>query len=87
MLYMYSNSRRTLMLAFRLPEEIEQRLADLAAKTGRSKSFYAREPRIRSFVSSASTGVQSKAQRRGIVNLFQGVVTPLCATVDVPLSP
>jgi len=31
------------MLAIRLPEEIEQRLADLAAKTGRSKSFYVRE--------------------------------------------
>ncbi len=31
------------MLALRLPEEIEQRLADLAAKTGRTKSFYARE--------------------------------------------
>ena len=31
------------MLAIRLPEEIEQRLADLAARTGRSKSFYARE--------------------------------------------
>jgi RHH-type rel operon transcriptional repressor/antitoxin RelB len=31
------------MLAIRLPEQIEQRLADLAAKTGRSKSFYARE--------------------------------------------
>jgi len=31
------------MLALRLPEEIEQRLSDLAAKTGRTKSFYARE--------------------------------------------
>ncbi len=31
------------MLALRLPDEIEKRLADLAAKTGRSKSFYARE--------------------------------------------
>jgi RHH-type transcriptional regulator, rel operon repressor / antitoxin RelB len=31
------------MLALRLPDEIEQRLDDLAAKTGRSKSFYARE--------------------------------------------
>jgi RHH-type rel operon transcriptional repressor/antitoxin RelB len=31
------------MLALRLPDEIEQRLADLAAKTGRTKSFYARE--------------------------------------------
>ena len=31
------------MLALRLPEDIEKRLADLAKKTGRSKSFYARE--------------------------------------------
>mgnify|MGYP001089471089 CR=1 FL=1 len=31
------------MLALRLPEEIEQRLTELAAKTGRTKSFYARE--------------------------------------------
>ncbi|MES9856586.1 MAG: TraY domain-containing protein [Sedimenticola sp.] len=31
------------MLALRLPNEIEQRLTELAAKTGRSKSFYARE--------------------------------------------
>lgn len=31
------------MLALRLPDEIEQRLTELAAKTGRSKSFYARE--------------------------------------------
>ncbi len=31
------------MLALRLPEEIEQRLVDLAKKTGRTKSFYARE--------------------------------------------
>ena len=31
------------MLAIRLPEEIEQRLAKLAAKTGRTNTFYARE--------------------------------------------
>lgn len=31
------------MLALRLPEEVEQRLADLAKRTGRTKSFYARE--------------------------------------------
>ena len=31
------------MLAIRLPQEIENRLADLAAKTGRTKTFYARE--------------------------------------------
>ncbi len=31
------------MLALRLPEEIENRLNDLAKKTGRTKSFYARE--------------------------------------------
>ena len=31
------------MLAIRLPDEIERRLARLAEKTGRTKSFYARE--------------------------------------------
>ena len=31
------------MLAIRLPSEIEQRLEVLAAKTGRTKTFYARE--------------------------------------------
>jgi len=31
------------MLAIRLPEDIERRLAELAAKTGRTKTFYARE--------------------------------------------
>lgn len=28
------------MLAIRLPEEIEHRLAELAAKTGRTKTYY-----------------------------------------------
>lgn len=31
------------MLAIRLPEDIEKRLADLASKTGRTKTFYAKE--------------------------------------------
>ena len=31
------------MLAIELPEEIESRLAALASRTGRSKTFYARE--------------------------------------------
>jgi RHH-type transcriptional regulator, rel operon repressor / antitoxin RelB len=31
------------MLAIRLPKEIESRLAELAARTGRTKTFYARE--------------------------------------------
>lgn len=31
------------MLAIRLPKEIEERLDRLAKKTGRSKTFYARE--------------------------------------------
>jgi len=35
------------MLALRLPPDIEQRLAALAKKTGRSKSFYAREAILR----------------------------------------
>ena len=31
------------MLALRLPKDIEDRLTSLAKKTGRTKSFYARE--------------------------------------------
>ena len=31
------------MLAIRLPEEIETRLTSLAQKTGRTKTYYARE--------------------------------------------
>jgi RHH-type transcriptional regulator, rel operon repressor / antitoxin RelB len=35
------------MLALRLPPEIEQRLDAIAKKTGRSKSYYAREAILR----------------------------------------
>jgi RHH-type rel operon transcriptional repressor/antitoxin RelB len=35
------------MLALRLPADIEQRLDALAKKTGRSKSYYAREAILR----------------------------------------
>ncbi len=35
------------MLAIRLPEDIEQRLAHLAEKTGRSKTYYAKEAILR----------------------------------------
>jgi RHH-type transcriptional regulator, rel operon repressor / antitoxin RelB len=35
------------MLALRLPAKIEKRLDSLAKKTGRSKSFYAREAILR----------------------------------------
>jgi RHH-type transcriptional regulator, rel operon repressor / antitoxin RelB len=31
------------MLAIRLPKELEDRLADMAKKTGRTKTFYAKE--------------------------------------------
>jgi RHH-type rel operon transcriptional repressor/antitoxin RelB len=37
----------TMMLTVRLPVEIEKRLNSLAKKTGRSKSFYAREAILR----------------------------------------
>ena len=35
------------MLALRLPPDIEERLDSLAKKTGRTKSFYAREAILR----------------------------------------
>jgi RHH-type rel operon transcriptional repressor/antitoxin RelB len=41
LLYMYS--RRKTMLAVRLDKDLEERLERLAAKTGRTKTFYARE--------------------------------------------
>jgi RHH-type rel operon transcriptional repressor/antitoxin RelB len=43
---MYSN-RRFAMLALRLPADIEKRLEALAKKTGRTKTFYAREAILR----------------------------------------
>lgn len=42
MLYMYDELERP-MLALRLPPDLEARLDALAKKTGRTKSFYARE--------------------------------------------
>jgi RHH-type transcriptional regulator, rel operon repressor / antitoxin RelB len=45
-LYMY-REREMPMLALRLPPEIERRLAALAKKTGRTKTFYAREAILR----------------------------------------
>ena len=41
LLYLYSKG--VVMLALRLPEEIETRLDTLAKATGRTKSYYARE--------------------------------------------
>ena len=35
------------MLAVRLPGEVERRLSELAARTGRTKTFYAREAILR----------------------------------------
>jgi RHH-type rel operon transcriptional repressor/antitoxin RelB len=40
MLYLYSEGN---MLAIRLPQSVEKRLEKLARRTGRTKSFYARE--------------------------------------------
>ena len=40
MLYLYSEAH---MLAIRLPQSVEKRLEKLARRTGRTKSFYARE--------------------------------------------
>lgn len=42
LLYTY-NILVVVMLAIRLPEDIERRLTELARKTGRTKTFYARE--------------------------------------------
>lgn len=43
MQYTYCIVGAAAMLAIRLPPDIEKRLARLASKTGRTRSFYARE--------------------------------------------
>ncbi len=43
LLYVYSGGMTVIMLAIRLDAETEKRLEDLARKTGRTKTFYARE--------------------------------------------
>ena len=43
MLYMYNKHGGNIMVAVRLTKDIEERLASLAEKTGRTKSFYIRQ--------------------------------------------
>jgi len=47
LLYVYSMLTEADMLALRLSPDVEKRLEALAKKTGRTKSFYAREAILR----------------------------------------
>ena len=69
LLYMYS--RRFQMLALRLAPEIEKRLEALARKTGRTKSFYAREAILRHLddIEDAHLARERLGRRRGRVSL------------------
>jgi RHH-type rel operon transcriptional repressor/antitoxin RelB len=53
------------MLALRLPPEIEARLDALAKKTGRSKSYYAREAILRQIEDIEDTYLARRRQKRG----------------------
>jgi RHH-type rel operon transcriptional repressor/antitoxin RelB len=53
------------MLALRLPPEIEQRLDGLARKTGRSKSWFAREAILRQIEDIEDTYLAQRRRRRG----------------------
>ena len=53
------------MLALRLPPEIEQRLDALAKKTGRSKSYYAREAILRQIEDIEDYYLARRRLRRG----------------------
>ncbi len=61
------------MLALRLPPQIEKRLDALAKKTGRSKSFYAREAILRHLedLEDYHLARQRLARRRARVTLEQ----------------
>jgi RHH-type transcriptional regulator, rel operon repressor / antitoxin RelB len=69
LLYMYSRSFQ--MLALRLAPEIEKRLEALARKTGRTKSFYAREAILRHLddIEDAHLARERLGRRRGRVSL------------------
>jgi RHH-type rel operon transcriptional repressor/antitoxin RelB len=43
MMYMTRQTKENAMLSIRLDPEIERRLGELARRTGRTKSYYARE--------------------------------------------
>jgi RHH-type rel operon transcriptional repressor/antitoxin RelB len=53
------------MLALRLPPDIEKRLTALAKKTGRSKSFYAREAILEHLEDLEDTYLARKALEEG----------------------
>lgn len=53
------------MLALRLPPEIEERLDSLARKTGRTKSFYAREAILRHIEDLEDYHIATERLRRG----------------------
>ena len=59
------------MLALRLAPEIEKRLEALARKTGRTKSFYAREAILRHLddIEDAHLARERLGRRRGRVSL------------------
>jgi RHH-type rel operon transcriptional repressor/antitoxin RelB len=53
------------VLALRLPPEIEKRLSSLAKKTGRTKSFYAREAILRHIEDIEDFHLATKRMKRG----------------------
>jgi RHH-type rel operon transcriptional repressor/antitoxin RelB len=53
------------MLALRLPPEIEKRLDQLAKRTGRTKSFYAREAILRHLEDLEDYHLAERRLRRG----------------------
>jgi RHH-type transcriptional regulator, rel operon repressor / antitoxin RelB len=59
------------MLALRLPDDIEKRLEALARKTGRTKSFYAREAIMRHLedLEDAHLASERLKRKRGRVSL------------------
>src|SRR3954447_4200145 len=62
---MYSRIGGPSMLALRLPPEIEQRLDALAKKTGRSKSYYAREAILLHIEDIEDTYLARRRRQRG----------------------
>jgi RHH-type transcriptional regulator, rel operon repressor / antitoxin RelB len=71
------------MLALRLPPDIEKRLTDLAAKSGRTKSYYAREA-IVSYIEDFELLAEAERRMRDnpVFIPFEEVLANIGLTID-----
>lgn len=70
------------MLAITLPTDIEERLANLAEQTGRTKTFYAREAILNYIEDIEDTYIALKRLENPLETYTQEEVEEICGVVD-----